>query len=246
MPFLILSLIIFPSVLLLKQNSVAVVRKRTIPTERKPLPVEGVGCSVQRIPTAFNLGFFDRNRYFFIQVALQLTSRGWGNPVPDPLLLRKSGRAGNRTRDLWICSQKLWPVDHRGGLSTSTQHLIFFTWILSLFLIVKAVTYVLFCCMICMRRLKSEVKTEHWEGPYIIQPFCPFSAQSSSVVENISDDIGSSYNRLQGKDRKRQSTSKWTKNWLLERNFLSTTNVLRELRLDPGGRFCYLRMDEPT
>jgi hypothetical protein len=23
--------------------------------------------------------------------------------------------AGNRTRDLWICSEKLWPLDHRGG-----------------------------------------------------------------------------------------------------------------------------------
>ena len=32
------------------------------------------------------------------------------DPVPDPLLLRKSGRAGNRTRDLCICSQKLWPL----------------------------------------------------------------------------------------------------------------------------------------
>ena len=38
-------------------------------------------------------------------------------PVPDPLLLRKSGSAGNRTRDLCICSQKLWPLDHRGGLA---------------------------------------------------------------------------------------------------------------------------------
>jgi hypothetical protein len=27
--------------------------------------------------------------------------------VPDPLLLRKSGSAGNRTRDLWVCSQEL-------------------------------------------------------------------------------------------------------------------------------------------
>ena len=36
-------------------------------------------------------------------------------PVPDPLLLRKSGSAGDRTRDLCICSQKLWPLDHRGG-----------------------------------------------------------------------------------------------------------------------------------
>jgi hypothetical protein len=29
------------------------------------------------------------------------------DPVPDPLLLRKSGSAGNRTRDLWICNQEL-------------------------------------------------------------------------------------------------------------------------------------------
>jgi hypothetical protein len=36
------------------------------------------------------------------------------DPVPDPLLLRKSGSAGNRPRD--ICSQKLWPLDHRGGI----------------------------------------------------------------------------------------------------------------------------------
>jgi hypothetical protein len=28
------------------------------------------------------------------------------DPVPDPLLRRKSGRAGKRNRDLWICSQK--------------------------------------------------------------------------------------------------------------------------------------------
>jgi len=39
------------------------------------------------------------------------------DPVPDPLLLRKSGSAGDRTRDLCICSQKLWPLDHRGGLT---------------------------------------------------------------------------------------------------------------------------------
>jgi hypothetical protein len=27
--------------------------------------------------------------------------------VPDPLLLRKSSGAGNRTRDPWVCSQRL-------------------------------------------------------------------------------------------------------------------------------------------
>jgi hypothetical protein len=31
------------------------------------------------------------------------------DPVPDPLL-RKSGGAGNRTRDLWICSHEHSPL----------------------------------------------------------------------------------------------------------------------------------------
>jgi hypothetical protein len=46
-----------------------------------------------------NLGFLDRSRYFSFQVARQMYSRGWVDPVPDPLLLRKSGRALHRTRN---------------------------------------------------------------------------------------------------------------------------------------------------
>ena len=63
----------------------ALVRELTIPTERPP-PVgevsanfwgyRGVTWSAQRIPTAVNLCFLDRSRYFFIQAAPQLTSRG--------------------------------------------------------------------------------------------------------------------------------------------------------------------------
>jgi hypothetical protein len=34
----------------------------------------------------------------FFQIAPQLYSRGWVDPVPDPLLLRKSGSAGNPTQ----------------------------------------------------------------------------------------------------------------------------------------------------
>jgi hypothetical protein len=37
------------------------------------------------------------------------------DPVPDPLLLRKSGSARNRTLDLCVSSQELWPLDYRGG-----------------------------------------------------------------------------------------------------------------------------------
>jgi hypothetical protein len=77
--------------------------------------IEGVAWSAQRIPTAVNLSFQDWTRYFYIQVAPQLSSRGWVDPVPDPLLLRKCGRAGMQSRDLWICCQELWPLDHRGG-----------------------------------------------------------------------------------------------------------------------------------
>jgi hypothetical protein len=58
------------------------------------------------------LGFIDRSHYFF-QVGLQLYSRGWVDPIPDPLLLRIFGSARNRIRDLWICNQELWPLDHR-------------------------------------------------------------------------------------------------------------------------------------
>jgi hypothetical protein len=38
--------------------------------------------------TAAIFGFLDRRRYFIFQVAPQLYSRGWVDPVPDPLLLR--------------------------------------------------------------------------------------------------------------------------------------------------------------
>jgi hypothetical protein len=59
------------------------------------------------------LGFLDQSRYFFIQVAPRLYSQGWVDTVPDPLLLRKSGSAGNWMQDLWICSRDLWPLDYR-------------------------------------------------------------------------------------------------------------------------------------
>jgi hypothetical protein len=39
------------------------------------------------------LGFLDQSRYFFFQVGPQLY---WVDPIPNPLLLRKSGSAGNQ------------------------------------------------------------------------------------------------------------------------------------------------------
>jgi hypothetical protein len=70
------------------------------------------------------VGFLDRSRYLIVQVTPQLSPRGWVNPVPDPLHSRKSGCAGNRTRDLCICSQKLWPLDHRGSRRNAVTNCI--------------------------------------------------------------------------------------------------------------------------
>jgi hypothetical protein len=58
------------------------------------------GCRVVNVTGPYSriLGFLDRSRYFFFQVAPQLFSRGWVDPVPDTLLLRTSGSAGSGTR----------------------------------------------------------------------------------------------------------------------------------------------------
>jgi hypothetical protein len=70
-----------------------------------------IGCHVVRVTDLYGciLNFLDWSRYFFFQVALQLYSRGWANPVPDPLLLRKSGSAGNRT---WTSGSVARNSDH--------------------------------------------------------------------------------------------------------------------------------------
>jgi hypothetical protein len=44
------------------------------------------------------LGFLDRSRHFPFQVAPHLYSQGRVDPVPDPLFLRKSDSAINRTQ----------------------------------------------------------------------------------------------------------------------------------------------------
>jgi hypothetical protein len=103
---------------------VALVCERTISTGRPPLfgEVSANFCGLRECrvvcvtdPYGRILGFLYRSRYVLFQVAPQLYSHGWVDLVPDPLLLGKSGSAANRTRDLWHCSQDLWPPDHRGG-----------------------------------------------------------------------------------------------------------------------------------
>jgi hypothetical protein len=51
--------------------------------------IEGVAWSSRRIPCGRNLGFVKRSSYFFFQIAPQLYSRGWEDPVPDPSTFQK-------------------------------------------------------------------------------------------------------------------------------------------------------------
>jgi hypothetical protein len=90
----------------IKKISMVWVRERTIPTERPP-PVGEVianfcGQRVQRGQRDGSLTPYSRfsrqEPLLFYQVAPQLYSRGWVDPVPDKLLFFFSGSAGNRTR----------------------------------------------------------------------------------------------------------------------------------------------------
>jgi hypothetical protein len=71
----------------LKLNSVARVRERTIQTEATDVKLVPTfadrACDVVSVtdPYGHNLSFLDRSRYCFFQVARQLYSRGWVDPV---------------------------------------------------------------------------------------------------------------------------------------------------------------------
>jgi hypothetical protein len=79
-------------VLLLKKTKLRGLSPRgTIPSDRRSSPrlvptSADRGCHVVTVmyPYGRNLDFLDRSRYFFFQVAPQLYSRRWVDPVPDP------------------------------------------------------------------------------------------------------------------------------------------------------------------
>jgi hypothetical protein len=60
--------------------------------------IEGAKWSAWRIPPAVFSRFSRQEQLLFYQVAPQLYSRGWVDPVPDPLLFFFFGSAGNWTR----------------------------------------------------------------------------------------------------------------------------------------------------
>jgi hypothetical protein len=82
-------------------------------------------CHVVSVTDSYSriLGCLNQGCYFFFQVASKLYSRGWVDPVSDPLLLRKIWWLRESNPDLWICSQELWTLDHRGSPSSVSHWL---------------------------------------------------------------------------------------------------------------------------
>jgi hypothetical protein len=108
---------------------VALISERTIPVEHRRLLAKLVSTFTDRQYFVVSttdlhgriLGFLDRSRYLLLQVPPQLYSRGWVDPVPDPLLLRLYYSAGNRIWNLWICSQEIWPSVARNSDHETTE-----------------------------------------------------------------------------------------------------------------------------
>jgi hypothetical protein len=77
------------------------------------LRIKGATWSAWRVPMAV-FSFSRQEPLLFYQVAPQLYSRGWVDPVPDPLFFFDS--AGNRTRASGSVAKNS-DLDHRGGHS---------------------------------------------------------------------------------------------------------------------------------
>jgi hypothetical protein len=70
-------------------------------------------CQVVSVTNPYShiLGFLDRSRYYFFQVAPQLYSRGWVDPIPDPLLKLNNKRKETITGLVeirWNCTYGLF------------------------------------------------------------------------------------------------------------------------------------------
>jgi hypothetical protein len=59
------------------------------------------------------LGFLDSSRYFSIKLLLSCTHEAERTPFQTHYFF---WYCRELNPDFWICSQELWPLDHRGGL----------------------------------------------------------------------------------------------------------------------------------
>jgi hypothetical protein len=129
---------------------VALVHEPTIPTER-PLLVSKVNpnfcrwseCCVVSVAESYgrNLGSLDQSHYLFFQVAPQLFSWCWVDPIPDPLLLRKSVSARNQTQTSGSVARNSDHWTTEVVLDTSIVFIIRIAAILSTYLFISVIDF---------------------------------------------------------------------------------------------------------
>jgi hypothetical protein len=85
---------------------------RSLSTKLVPTFVARGYCMVSVIdPYSCILGFIDRSHYCFFKVVLTRLSE----PRSRPTTSKKIWLCWELNPDLWICSHKLWPLDHRSS-----------------------------------------------------------------------------------------------------------------------------------
>jgi hypothetical protein len=106
-----------------KLNSLAWVRERTIPTERPPLVSEVTAnfCGL-RVPRDQRDGYlrpYSRisrpKSLLFLPSSSSIVLKRQSGPPSRLITSEKIWKRWESNHDPWICSQELWPLDHRGG-----------------------------------------------------------------------------------------------------------------------------------
>jgi hypothetical protein len=109
------------------------VRKLSIPTERAPPSTNfsakfcwyrGIALSVRRFPHGRKFLFSRPETLLFLSGSSSFVLMRLSGPRSRPTATQKSGSAENGNLYLWICSQKLWPLNHTGGLVTPWEEII--------------------------------------------------------------------------------------------------------------------------
>jgi hypothetical protein len=110
-------------------NPVALVHEPTIPTERSPLVGEVstnfCGWRVSRGQCDGSLrSYFRLSRpgpLLFLPSSSLIVFTRLSGPRSRPTTFQKMCQCRESIPVLWICSQELWPLDHRGGGPLSVQ-----------------------------------------------------------------------------------------------------------------------------
>jgi hypothetical protein len=103
-----------------KPNSVTWVRERNVRLSDRRLSAKLEPTFADRGVRATDpygriLGFLDRSRYFFLSSSSSIIPMRLSRPHSRPTTSQKLWYRRQLNPDLWICSQELWPLDHRGG-----------------------------------------------------------------------------------------------------------------------------------